>query len=111
MLKPICLAAVCLAALTAPALASAAPLPDAAPQAHGRHVTLLPRCPDVPLPWNVKQAYLERTVNGVIVCASEEGSRFAATMTFASSHQPDCRTVQTMTTQWLCERKVANIVS
>jgi hypothetical protein len=83
MLKPICLAAVCLAALTAPAFASATPLPDAAPQAHGQHVTLLPRCPDVVLPWNVKQAYLERIVNGVVVCASEEGSRFAATMRFS----------------------------
>jgi hypothetical protein len=68
--------------LTAASHANAAPLPDAAPQAHGRHVTLVPRCPDALLPWNVTEAYLERIVNGVVVCASREGNRFTATMTF-----------------------------
>lgn len=82
--------------------AHAALLPDAPPQAHGRHVTVLPACPEVPLPWNVKSAYVEEFQHGVIVCASEEGDRFAATMTF--TRRPDCRHVQTMTTQWLCQR-------
>lgn len=62
--------------------AQAAPTPDASPQAHGRHVTVLPACPEVPLPWNTKSAYVEVWDHGVIICAGPEGNRFAATMTF-----------------------------
>jgi hypothetical protein len=77
------LAATAAGAILLPATAHATPLPDAAPQAHGRHITLLPRCPDIPLPWNVTEAYVERIVNGVVVCASREGNRFAATLSFS----------------------------
>lgn len=78
------IAAIIMAALTSPALANATPHPDASPQAHGRTVTLLPACPAVQIPWHEKHAYVEELRHGVIVCASEEGNRFAATMTFPS---------------------------
>jgi hypothetical protein len=84
MRKPICLAVVCLAALLTPSVAAATPLPDASPQAHGRHVTVLPACPEVPIPWNVKHAYVEIWQGNTILCASLEGNRYAATMTFNS---------------------------
>jgi len=84
---PICLAA-CLAAMLTPSIAAATPRPDAPPQAHGRPVTILPACPPVQLPWNVKTAYIEEFQNGRIVCASAEGSRYAATMTFSTHSQP-----------------------
>lgn len=71
------------AALIAPPVSGAAPLPDASPQAHGRHVTVLPACPNVPLPWNMHYAYLEGFKGGKIVCASEEHEHYAASMTFS----------------------------
>lgn len=84
MRKPICLAVVCLAALLTPSIAAATPRPDPTPQSHGRPVTVLPACPEVPLPWNVKHAYVEEFQHGQIVCASMEGNRYAATMTFST---------------------------
>lgn len=84
-----------IASLALAATAAATPLPDASPSAHGRPVTVLPACPPVQLPWNAKNAYVEEFQHGVIVCASMEGSRFAATMTFA--HHASVRNVDSET--------------
>ena len=47
-----------------------APTPDPAPQAHGKHVTMLPNCP--PLANVHHRSYVVEMVNGHIVCAGTQ---------------------------------------
>lgn len=47
------------------------PMPDAAPQAHHKHPTLLPACPRVK--GLHKRSYVTESVNGRVVCAGIQG--------------------------------------
>ena len=81
MIKPLLTAGVVL--LASASVAQATPPPDASPQAHGRHVTVLPSCPIVPLPWKTKNAYVEIWDGNTIICAGlESGNHTGATMSF-----------------------------